>query len=112
LERKLAFINEHKHVLALYRSWRFWVWWSVASIPAVGAVLYRAWSSAFPGFPVWVGLIIGMGFCVGGLQSVFRGHVITNTGIYVRRAEPVRFWGSIAFFAAMYGVAIFAILKV
>jgi hypothetical protein len=111
LERQLMFTDEHKHVLILVRSLRFWVWCGVASVPAFGAVVYRAWSS-FVGVPVLVGLVIAVGICVAVLQSLFRGRAITNTGIYVRRSEPVRFWGVIVFLVAMYVVMIWAILKV
>ena|SRR5829696_2034838 len=111
LERQVMFTDEHKHALALFRSLRFWLWCGVASVPAVGAIVYRAWSS-FVGFPVWLGLVIAVGICVAVLQSLFRGRVITNTGIYVRRSEPVRFWGMIVFLIAMYGLVIWGILKV
>ena len=111
VERQVMFTDEHKHVLVLFRSLRFWGWCGVASVPAIGAVVYRAWSS-FVGVSVLVGLVIAAGICVVTLQSLFRGRVITNTGIYVRRSEPVRFWGVIVFLVAMYGLVIWGILKV
>ena len=110
LERKAMFTDEHKHVLVLFRSLRFWVWCGVASVPAVGAVVYRAWSS-FVSVSVFVGLVIAIGLSVAALQSLFRGHAITNTGIYLRRSEPVRFWGSILVLIAMYGLMVWVILR-
>jgi integral membrane sensor domain MASE1 len=104
------FLDEHEHVLALFRSLRFWVWWGIALVPALGAVVYRAWTD-FAAAPVFVGLILAVGISVAAVQSVVRGRAITNRGIFLRRSEPIRFWGSIVLLVVIYGLVVLAILK-
>lgn len=110
LERKLMFVDEHEHVLAVFRSLRFWVWCGIGLVPALGAVVYRAWTS-FAAVPVCGGLVLASGICVLAVQSVVRGRAVTNKGIFLRRSEPVRFWGSMLLLVVMYGLAILGILK-
>jgi hypothetical protein len=109
-ERKLTFLDEHERVIVLFRSFRFWRWCGIALVPALVAVVYRAWTSFAVG-PVVVGLVLASTICVAAVQSVLRGRAITNTGIFLRRSEPVRFWGAIGLLVAMYGLAILGILK-
>ena len=104
------FLDEHERVLALFRSLRFWVLCGIALIPALGAVIYRAWTS-FAAGPVFVGLILAVGIAVAAVQSVVRGRAITNRGIFLRRSEPVRFWASIVLMVAMYTMVVLGILK-
>ena len=110
LERKLMFTHEHKHVLALFRSLRFWAWCGVVLVPALGTIAYRAWT-AFEWTPILLGLFLALGIAVLAVQSVARGRVITNTGIFIRRSEPIRFWISMIGLGAMYALLIVAILR-
>jgi hypothetical protein len=110
LERKSRFLDEHKHVVALFRSPGFWGWCVVASLPALCAAAYRSWIS-FSAGPVLGGVLLAFAFCVVGVQSLARGRVITNRGIFVRSSEPVGFWLSFAATGLVYCVAVLAILK-
>ena len=108
-ERKLAFAKEHWHVLALFRSWQFWIWCAVALVPACGAAVFRALTS-FAAGPVFGGLILALGVTMIIVQSVARGRSITNKGIFLRDAEPVRFWASVGMSVILYGLAVLGIL--
>jgi hypothetical protein len=104
-------VDEHKHVLKLFRSSTFWGWCAVASFPAVGAGIYRACTSFAIG-PVAGGLVIAVCICVLGVQSLLRGRIISNKGIFLRRSEPVRFWLSMALLLALYTLALIGILRI
>jgi len=110
-DRKLLFANEHQPVLRLFRSSSFWTWLGVATLPAIGASIYRGCTS-FAFGPVVGGLVIAVCICVLGVQSLVRGRIISNTGVFLRYSEPVRFWLSILLLLALYGLAIIGILKI
>jgi hypothetical protein len=110
LERKSRFLGEHKHALALFRSPGFWGWCFVGSLPALCAAAYRSWID-FSAGAVIGGVLLTFAFCAVGVQSLARGRVITNRGIFLQSSEPVGFWLSLALAALVYGVAILAILK-
>jgi hypothetical protein len=110
LERKSRFLDEHKHVLALFRSPGFWGCCAVASLPALCAAAYRSWMSFSP-CPVIGGVLLAFAFCVVGVQSLARGRAITNRGIFMRSSEPVGFWLSLAATALAYCLAVLAILR-
>lgn len=110
LQRKIRFLDEHQSVLVLFRWPWFWVWCVVACLPALGAAGYRAFVSFAVG-PIVGGTLLAFAFCAIGVQSLFRGRVVTNRGIFVRSSEPIGFWFSLATTILMYCAAILAILK-
>jgi len=109
--RKWLLVHDHRQVLALFRSFRFWRWFAIAWLPAACAIGYRALTD-FAAVPVFGGAFVSLGFTAILVQSLLRRMVISNTGVFLRESEPARFWLSILLIALGYCFVIVGILKV
>jgi hypothetical protein len=61
-------------------------------------------------------LIVGGVFLSAGVtailvQSLLRGRVNSNTGVFLRESEPLRFWINIILLVFGYGIVVIGILR-
>lgn len=108
--RKWLLRHDHKQVLALFRSSRFWGWFALAWLPALCAIGYRTLTEFSIG-PVVGGAFISAGVTAILVQSLLRRMVISNVGVFLRESEPIRFWFSNLLLVLGYCVVILGILK-
>ncbi len=109
--RKWLLMHDHKQVLALFRTFRFWRWFAIAWLPAACAIGYRAWTD-FAAAPVFGGAFLSLGVTAILVQSLLRRMVISNAGVFLRESEPVRFWLSNLLMALGYCFVVIGILRV
>lgn len=109
-QRKDFLGNDYKSVLALFRTGRFWRWFTFAWLPSLVAIVYRIWTN-YSAMPVVLGFFLSAGFTAGLVQSMLRRMAITNKGIYLRESEPCRYWFTIILTALAISLIIVATLK-
>ncbi|HEU5126316.1 MAG TPA: hypothetical protein VFW05_19900 [Verrucomicrobiae bacterium] len=106
---KTQHVSDHKQALAILRSKRFWKWFFPVWFPAACAIAYRIWVDFSP-IPVIGGTFISIFLTAALLQSLLRGRVISNVGIFRRRTAPVRFWFEIMLLGCSYCFVVIGIL--
>ena len=108
--RKRLLVHDHKQDVALFRTLRFWRWFAIAWLPAVGAVGYRVWTD-FAAAPVFGGALISLVVTVILVQSLLTRMVVSNLGVFLRESEPVRFWLLNLLLASGYCFVVAGILR-
>jgi hypothetical protein len=109
-QRKGYLEKDYKSVIALFCTGRFWGWFALAWLPSFVAIVYRTWASFAP-MPVFVGAILSAGATAILVQSLLRSMTITNTGVYLQKSEPFRYWLTNILTALAIGLIIVATLK-
>ena len=86
---------------APFRKWRTLRWFLLASLPGIlGSTAALAHGHGFcEAGGLW---LIGFSFLVALFQTCCSGMAILNLGTFMRTAEPVRFWATVLFLAAVY----------
>jgi hypothetical protein len=103
--------GDWRSTLSLYRSPRFIrLWLFVYSVPLGASFFHYISTRSVP--DSFIPLLIATGFSIGLVASLLEGFTDTNTGIFLRRYEPMRYWITILILSAGTALPLFiAILK-
>jgi hypothetical protein len=102
-EKHLVHLSPRDRLLRRGASWRedvrhlgkgkFLTLWTILTLPALAAAVYRMQSTQTVHIAsVLLVLLISAGFALALANALLTGRLDTNTGLYFRKSEPVRFW--------------------
>lgn len=97
--RRSHLAGDWRKTLSLYRSGRFVRFWLAVYVVPFGAALFHYFSSGSAAESL-ISLLIATGFSIALVAGLLEGVTYTNTGIFLRRYEPIRYWITIAILTA------------